>query len=115
MTAAFNLNMLVHLNREIGCDFDLDAFRHRAVWNEPESRIEMHLVSLRPQAVSIAGSTISFEDGETIHTESSYKHTVTGFREMAAAAGWRRREYGPTHKICSRSTCYRMIEAPLVG
>ncbi len=88
VTAAFNLNMLAHLNREIGCDFDLDAFFHRAVWNEVESRIEMHLVSLRRQEVSVAGSTISFEDGETIHTESSYKHTIAGFQAMAEAAGW---------------------------
>jgi dimethylhistidine N-methyltransferase len=89
VTAAFNLNMLKHLNREIGSDFDLDRFSHRAVWNDVESRIEMHLVSLCPQAVSIGDSTISFDDGETIHTESSYKHTIAGFRAMADAAGWR--------------------------
>ena len=89
VTAAFNMNMLTHLNREIGSDFDLARFRHRAVWNGGESRIEMHLVSLVPQTVHIGNATVSFEGGETIHTENSYKHTVPAFLAMAQAAGWR--------------------------
>ncbi len=89
VTAAFNLNLLAHLNREIGSDFDLDRFRHRAVWNADEGRIEMHLVSLGHQTVSIGGSIVSFQDGETIHTENSYKHTVPEFQAIAGAAGWR--------------------------
>jgi L-histidine Nalpha-methyltransferase len=89
VTAAFNLNMLARLNREADADFDLSRFIHRAVWNDRESRIEMHLESCGAQVVHIAGHAIRFGAGETIHTENSYKHTVEGFAELAAAAGWR--------------------------
>ena len=89
VTAAFNMNLLTHLNREIGSDFDLDGFQHRAVWNDAEGRIEMHLVSLGQQTVTIDGRSVSFEPEETIHTENSYKHTVPGLLAMAAKAGWR--------------------------
>ncbi|HSZ92474.1 MAG TPA: L-histidine N(alpha)-methyltransferase [Acetobacteraceae bacterium] len=88
VTAAFNRNILVRLNREAGADFDVDAFVHRAVWNDEESRIEMHLVSRRGQAVHVAGQQIRFERGETIHTENSYKHTPERFTAMAADGGW---------------------------
>jgi L-histidine Nalpha-methyltransferase len=89
VTAAFNLNVLRRLNREAHADFNLRGFAHRAVWNDAEGRIEMHLVSLRPQAVHLNGHTIRFAPGETIHTENSYKHTPDGFRAIASAAGWR--------------------------
>ncbi|MFZ5719501.1 MAG: ergothioneine biosynthesis protein EgtB [Pseudomonadota bacterium] len=89
VTAAFNRNLLSRINRELGGDFDLDAFEHRAVWNAGESRIEMHLASRKAQAVQVAGRRFAFEAGETIHTENSYKFTVDGFAEMAAGAGWR--------------------------
>jgi len=89
VTAAFNLNVLRRLNREAGADFDLRGFAHRAAWNDAEGRIEMHLVSLRPQAVHLNGHTIRFAAGETIHTENSYKHTPEGFQAIATAAGWR--------------------------
>ena len=89
VTASFNLNILRRLNREAHADFDLRDFAHRAVWNDAEGRIEMHLVSLRPQAVHLNGHTIRFARGETIHTENSYKHTPDGFRAIARAAGWR--------------------------
>jgi dimethylhistidine N-methyltransferase len=89
VTAAFNKNLLVRINRELGGDFDLDAFAHRAVWNEGEGRIEMHLMSLKDQAVTIAGRTFRFSAGETLHTENSYKFTIEGFGELAAGAGWR--------------------------
>jgi dimethylhistidine N-methyltransferase len=88
VTASFNLNLLVRLNREAAADFDLEAFMHRAVWNDAESRIEMHLVSLRDQVAHVAGQPIRFRDGESIHTENSYKHTPEGFRALARAAGW---------------------------
>ena len=88
VTAAFNLNMLAHLNREIGCNFELENFSHRAVWNERESRIEMHLVSARAQTVLMADTAIAFGAGETIHTENSYKHPVSDLSRMAQAAGW---------------------------
>ena len=91
VTAAFNLNMLVRLNREAGADFDLDSFRHEAVWNDQESRIEMHLIALREQDVRIAGRTIHFQKGETIHTENSYKHARETLLHIAANAGWETR------------------------
>ncbi len=89
VTAAFNRNLLVRLNREAGGDFDLAAFRHRAVWNDRDGRIEMHLESLRRQTAHVAGVPISFAAGETIHTENSYKHTIDGFKALAASAEWR--------------------------
>jgi dimethylhistidine N-methyltransferase len=88
VTAAFNRNLLVRLNREAGADFDLGAFAHRAEWNDEASRIEMHLVSLRNQSVRVAGHAIRFARGETIHTENSYKYSPDRFAALAEAAGW---------------------------
>ncbi len=88
ITAAFNLNILSHLNRELDAGFDLTAFEHRAVWNDLSSRIEMHLVSRWPQSINVANTTIHFAAGESIHTENSYKYTVQGFMTMASMAGW---------------------------
>jgi dimethylhistidine N-methyltransferase len=88
VTAAFNLNILRRLNREAAADFDLSAFAHRALWNEAEGRIEMHLQSLRRQTVHLAGTTLRFDTGETIHTENSYKHTIEGLQSLATASGW---------------------------
>jgi dimethylhistidine N-methyltransferase len=88
VTAAFNLNMLRRLNREAGGQFVLSRFAHRAIWNDAESRIEMHLESLCEQHVMVAGTRIAFAAGETIHTENSYKHTLPAFTDMARAAGW---------------------------
>jgi dimethylhistidine N-methyltransferase len=87
-TAQFNLNVLARINREMGADFDLDAFAHRAFYNEAHGRIEMHLVSARRCAVTIAGRRIEFEAGETIHTENSYKYAPETFAQMARAAGF---------------------------
>ncbi len=87
-TAAFNLNMLRHLNREAEADFDLSAFRHEAIWNDAESRIEMHLFSMRNQAVRLGGKTIRFQETESIHTENSYKHTQDRLIGIAGDAGW---------------------------
>jgi dimethylhistidine N-methyltransferase len=88
VTAEFNLNVLLRLNRELAADFDLRLFRHRAFFNEAASRIEMHLVSLAAQDVTVAGERISFDAGETIWTESSYKYDVQSLRVMATAAGF---------------------------
>jgi len=88
VTAKFNLNLLTRLNREAGADFDLEDFRHRAVWNAKQSRVEMHLESLRAQKVRIAGREVRFDAGETIHTENSYKYSEVGLSRMAAEAGW---------------------------
>lgn len=89
VTAAFNLNLLARMNRELGADFDLEAFDHKAVWNAAKSRIEMHLVSTRDQEVHVAGRAFAFAAGETLHTENSYKFTIEDFAEQAARAGWR--------------------------
>jgi len=89
VTAAFNLNVLRRFNSEMGANFDLDAFRHRAVWNEEASRIEMHLVSQRQQTVVLAGETLDFEANEAIVTEHCHKYTVPGFARQAARAGWK--------------------------
>ncbi|HEX4262098.1 MAG TPA: L-histidine N(alpha)-methyltransferase [Acetobacteraceae bacterium] len=90
VTAAFNRNILHHLNRAAGADFDPEAFDHRAIWNDAEGRIEMHLVSRRAQSATVGGRVIRFARGETIHTENSYKHTEAEFAALAAAAGWHR-------------------------
>lgn len=88
-TAAFNLNVLVRLNRELGADFDLSAFEHLAFFNAEQSRIEMHLRSLRAQRVRIDDRIFSFAAGETIHTENSYKYGVEDFIGLARQAGFR--------------------------
>jgi len=88
VTAAFNLNILHRLNREAASDFDTAAFVHRVRWNEQEGRIEMHLESIRPQKVQLAGKTLTFDAGETIHTENSYKYGIADFRCLASSAGW---------------------------
>ena len=88
VTAAFNLNVLTRLNRELGADFDVECFRHTVRWNAAESRIEMHLESLLPQSVHIAGQRFAFAAGETIHTENSYKFTERGVRELLGEAGF---------------------------
>jgi dimethylhistidine N-methyltransferase len=88
-TAAFNLNLLVRLNRELGADFDLAGFAHQAFYATQRSRIEMHLRSLRAQRVRIGGRVFSFAAGETIHTENSYKYTPDGFTALARTAGFK--------------------------
>jgi L-histidine N-alpha-methyltransferase len=94
VTAAFNRNLLVRVNRELQADFDVDAFRHRALWNAAESRVEMHLVSTRRQRVRIPAASldITFEDGETIWTESSYKYHPSGIVDALETTGFRRIE-----------------------
>ena len=88
VTAAFNLNLLHRINRELGADFDLDAFDHLATYNAECGRIESHLVSRRVQAVRLNGSVFGFERGETIHTESSHKYSLNDFRALADTAGF---------------------------
>jgi dimethylhistidine N-methyltransferase len=87
VTAEFNLNLLLRVNRELGADFDLGRFRHRAVWDEGRGRVEMHLVSTAAQTVRVDGESFSFAPGEEIHSESSYKYDLEGFAGLAAAAG----------------------------
>ncbi|HEU5102881.1 MAG TPA: L-histidine N(alpha)-methyltransferase [Roseiflexaceae bacterium] len=88
VTAAFNLNMLARINRELGVTFRLEQFRHRALYNEQFQRIEMHLVSQRRQVVDIDGLTIAFEAGESILTECSYKYSLESFGALARVGGF---------------------------
>jgi dimethylhistidine N-methyltransferase len=88
VTAAFNLNLLERINRELGGDVPVGDFRHRAVWNDTWSRIEMHLVATRDLAFTIAGRGFAMRQGETIHTENSHKYTPRSARQLLAAGGW---------------------------
>jgi dimethylhistidine N-methyltransferase len=88
VTAAFNLNLLVRVNCELGGDFDIAAFAHRAHYDVGHGRIEMHLISARAQTVTIGDHRFDFAPGETIHTENSYKYAIPEFEEIAATAGF---------------------------
>jgi dimethylhistidine N-methyltransferase len=89
VTAAFNLNLLARINRELGAGFDLRRWRHYAFYNPAEGRIEMHLVALAAQRVKLGTHRFDFAAGETIHTENSYKYSLEEFRDLAAKAGFR--------------------------
>ena len=88
ITAACNRNLLLRANRELGANFDPQAFAHYAPYNVALHRVEMYLVSLKRQAVTLAGRRFEFAAGEPVHTEDSHKYTPDGFREMAARAGF---------------------------
>lgn len=88
ITAAFNLNILRVLNRRFGANFDLTAFAHRAVYNAPAGRVEMHLVSRKRQAVTVLGNRVDLERGEPIVTEHCYKYSLPELERMAAHAGF---------------------------
>ncbi len=88
VTAAFNKNLLQRINNELGGDFNLAKFKHRAVFNQQQSRIEMHLESMEAQTVNIGEQAISFSVGESIHTENSYKYDVPHFTKIANQAGF---------------------------
>lgn len=106
VTAAFNLNLLARINRELGADFALDQFCHRAIYNEADGRIEMHLDSRRAQRVRVAGMEFAFAAGESIRTEYSYKYRLRDLHDLAAAAGFEverfwtdEREYFSVHYL----------------
>ena len=88
VTAEFNKNVLVRLNRELGADFSVQNFRHRAVYDDDEGRVEMRLVSTKPQSVHVAGRTLDFAKDEYIVTEHSHKYSVDEFRDLARRAGF---------------------------
>ncbi len=90
VTAAFNLNVLGRLNRDIGANFDVDGFEHRAVWNPDASRIEMHIVSRGQQLVRVGGVSLELAAGEAIVSEHCYKYTIDGFAEIGRMAGLQR-------------------------
>jgi L-histidine N-alpha-methyltransferase len=104
ITAEFNLNILARLNRELAADFDLEAFRHRALFNRERSRIEMHLVSLRNQRVRIKalGLDIDLREGEAVHTENCYKYSEDGMKSLLASHGFQvlRRFTDPHDQFC---------------
>ena len=89
VTAAFNLNLLARINRELDADFDPRRFRHYAFYDPAAGRIEMHLVALQAHRVRVAGHRFAFAAGETLHTENSYKYSLEEFRGLAAGAGFR--------------------------
>lgn len=88
VTAAFSLNVLARANRELGADFDLEAFRHSALWREDRGRIEINLVSLKAQAATVGGRSFAFAEGEAVHIEDSCKYSVEEFRALARRAGF---------------------------
>jgi dimethylhistidine N-methyltransferase len=88
ITASFNKNLLARANRDLGTDFELDAFAHYAPYNASAHRIEMYLVSLKRQSVTLCGQRFEFAQGEPVHTEDSHKYTIESFREMACRAGF---------------------------
>ena len=88
VTAAFNLNLLARINRELGGDIPVDAIEHRADWNDSLGRIEMHLVASRDIGFTVAGERFAMTEGETIHTENSHKYTLEEARLLARASGW---------------------------
>lgn len=87
-TAAFNLNLLARMQRELGAQLDPGGFTHYAYYNAAQGRIEMHLVSQYQQTIRLGSETFRFEEGETIHTENSYKYTAQEFQQLAREAGW---------------------------
>ncbi len=88
VTARFNLNVLHRINRELGGDFDVGAFIHRAVYNRDRHRIEMHLISKKALTAEVLGQKFSFRPGESIHTENSYKYSIERFALLARVSGW---------------------------
>jgi L-histidine N-alpha-methyltransferase len=87
-TAAFNLNLLARMQRELDAELDPDGFSHHAFYNEDAGRIEMHLISQGAQQMRVDGELFEFAPGETIHTENSYKYTAQEFQSLARTAGW---------------------------
>ncbi|MEZ4282708.1 MAG: L-histidine N(alpha)-methyltransferase [Myxococcota bacterium] len=102
VTAAFNLNLLKRINRELGADFRLEDFAHEANYVEGRHRVEMHLRSLRDQTVRLGRREVRFAAGERIHTENSYKYSVEAFCDLAEQARWRRRRtWTDEHRLFS--------------
>jgi dimethylhistidine N-methyltransferase len=109
VTELFNKNILARANRELGANFDVDAFAHYAPYNPVAQRIEMHLLSRVDQSVEVAGERIAFVQGETIHTENSHKYTPDGFRALAIGAG-----FVPRAMWCDKDRLFSVhwLEAP---
>ena len=108
VTADFNRNVLARANRELGANFQITQFAHSAFYNAPYQRIEMHLVSTCQQSVSVDGATYQFSEGETLHTENSYKFTVDGLHQLALRAGF---TPGQTWTDADRTFCLFWLDA----
>jgi uncharacterized SAM-dependent methyltransferase len=104
--------LLARANRELGARFALDQFAHYAFYNAPLQRIEMHLVSREPQSVQLGGQRYAFDEGESLHTENSYKFTVDGLRALARRAGFRP---GPVWTDPQRLFSVHWLHAPQGG
>ncbi len=111
VTAAFNLNLLARANRELGCNFALNEFAHSAFYNAPLRRIEMHLMSLRRQQVTLGDEVFTFEEGDSLHTENSYKFTVHSLRALATQAGF---EPGPVWTDPDERFSVHWLQAPVL-
>ena len=109
VTAAFNLNLLARANRELGTRFVLEDYAHSAFYNAPQRRIEMHLMSRRRQQVALGGRSFELDEGETLHTENSYKFTIDGLRALAVQAGFRP---GPVWTDADRLFSVHWLNAP---
>lgn len=109
VTAAFNHNILVRANRELGANFQVDQFAHSAFYNAPLQRIEMHLMSTCQQSVRMGDTSFAFAQGETLHTENSYKFTIDGLRQLALKAGF---APGPTWTDPDNAFCLMWLDAP---
>jgi dimethylhistidine N-methyltransferase len=108
ITAAFNINLLHRMRDELGAKVSPESFRHRAVFNEIESRIEMHLESVGAQEIRVLGRTFRLTAGETIHTECSHKYSTERFEELAREAGFKKRAYWTDEK---RYFCVALFDA----
>jgi L-histidine Nalpha-methyltransferase len=111
LTAAFNKNLLLRMNTELGADFELGRFAHRAIWNREASRVEMHLVSLTAQEVHVAEAELRFrlQEGETIWTESSYKYEPAGIRQLVEPAGFVQRDQWVDHRARFALTLFEAV------
>ena len=109
VTADFNRNVLVRANRELGANFQIEQFAHSAFYNAPYQRIEMHLVSTCQQTVSVSGATFRFSEGETLHTENSYKFTMDGLHQLALRAGF---TPGQNWTDSDHTFCLLWLDAP---
>ena len=107
VTAKFNLNLLVRMNRELGANFDVSSFVHRAVYSREQRRIEMHLFSRKAQKVRLCGRTISFTASESIHTENSYKYSIPRLSALSPHPAGGSTRPGPTPRACSQCTRLR--------
>lgn len=112
VTARFNKNLLVRMNRELDANFKLETFEHHAFYNRERNRIEMHLASLKRQKVRIAGETVDFRAGETIHTENSYKYSIDSLNALAGGVGWRQIQAWTDPKKYFAVVAYRLEQKP---